>query len=142
MEAELLKCLRRTADSVFVHIVKPMSYVTAQTQNGYNVVYCTLTIDLLASRGVLLGRTVIMATSFQFSPLTFHKLVREQPSSQPSRININFYDASCFFIVVFKAYTKIGKRFSYRFSAFWLRSCVVSVLVSLTSGMLGIAWHQ
>ena len=32
MEAELLKCLRRTADSVFVHIVKPMSYVTAQTQ--------------------------------------------------------------------------------------------------------------
>ena len=50
-----------------------------------------------------------MATSFQFSPLTFHKLVREQPSSQPSRININFYIASCFFIVVFKAYTKIGK---------------------------------
>ena len=36
--------------------------------DGYNVVYCTLTIDLLASRGVLLGRSVIMATSFQFSP--------------------------------------------------------------------------
>ena len=75
-----------------------------------------------------------MATSFQLSPLTFHKLVREQPSSQPSRININFYDASCFFIVVFKACTKIRKRFSYRFSAFWLRSCVVSVLVSVISG--------
>ena len=80
-----------------------------------------------------------MATSFQLSPLTFHKLVWEQPSSQPSRININFYDASCFFIVVFKACTKIRKRFSYRFSAFWLKSCVVSVLVSLISGMLGIA---
>ena len=119
-----------------------MSYVTAQNADGYNVVYCTLTIDLLASRGVLLGRSVIMATSFQLSPLTFHKLVRERPSSQPSRIKINFYDASCFFIVVFKACTKIRKRFSYRFSAFWLGSCVVSVLVSLISGMLGIAWHQ
>ena len=30
----------------------------------------------------------------------------------------------------------------HRFSAFWLRSCVVSVLVSLISGMSGIAWHQ
>ena len=64
-------------------------------------------------------------------------MVREQHSSQPSLININFYDASCFFIVVFKACTKIRKRFSYRFSAFWLRSCVVFVLVKLISGMLG-----
>ena len=78
-----------------------------------------------------------MATSFQLSPLTFHKLVREQHSSQPSLININFYDASCFFIVVFKACTKIRKRFSYRFSAFWLRSCVVFVLVKLISGIAG-----
>ena len=30
----------------------------------------------------------------------------------------------------------------YRFSAFWLRSCVVSVLVSVISGMSGIARHQ
>ena len=126
----------------FVHIVKPHVVCNGENADGYNVVYCTLTIDLLASRGVLLGRSVIMATSFQLSPLTFHKLVRERPSSQPSRIKINFYDASCFFIVVFKACTKIRKRFSYRFSAFWLRSCVVSVLVSLISGMLGIAWHQ
>ena len=109
MEAELLKCLRQNRR--FCLCPHRLAHVVCNGINadGYNVVYCTLTIDLLASRGVLLGRSVIMATSFQFSPLTFHKLVREQPSSQPSRININSYDASCFLIVVFKEYTKIGK---------------------------------
>ena len=99
------------AEPQILSLSTSLSHVVCNGTNadGYNVVYCTLTIDLLARRGVLLGRSVIMATSFQFSPLTFHKLVREQPSSQPSRINIMFYDASCFFIIVFKAYTKIGK---------------------------------
>ena len=69
MEAELLKCLGRTADSVFVHIVKPMSYVTAQTLMLVNVVYCTLKIGLLASRGVLYRAKCHYGYFFSIFPL-------------------------------------------------------------------------
>ena len=50
MEAELLKCLRQNrrfclCPHRYAHVV-----CNGTNADGYNVVYCTLTIDLLASR--------------------------------------------------------------------------------------------